>query len=161
LVAPKEPAEKTRNMYRFLVKAEPGKPAVLTVDEERTDRQQFAVTNLDNGTIAFYANAQVTTPKVKAALDEIIKRKEGIEQLAQKRQQLEQQVRGIDSDQARIRQNMHELDHTLKIYTDYVEKFSKQETQIETLHKQIDGLQNEENGARKGLDDYLLSLDLS
>ena len=56
---------------------------------------------------------------------------------------------------------MHELDHTLKIYTDYVEKFSKQETQIDALHKQIDGLQNEENGARKGLDDYLLSLDLS
>ncbi len=161
LVAPKEPAEKTRNMYRFLVKAEPGKPAVLSVDEERTDQQQFAVTNLDNGTIAFYANTQVTTPKVKAALDEIIKRKEAIEQLAQKRQQLEQQVRVIDSDQARIRQNMHELDHTLKIYADYVEKFSKQETQIETLHKQIDGLQNEENGARKSLDDYLLSLDLS
>ena len=96
LVAPKEPAEKTRNMYRFVVKAEPGKPAVLSVDEERTDQQQFAVTNLDNGTITFYANTKVTTPKVKAALDEIIKRKEAIEQLAQKRQQLEQQVRVID-----------------------------------------------------------------
>ena len=71
-------------------------------------------------------------------------------------------MRVIDSDQARIRQNMHELDHTLKIYTDYVEKFSKQEAQNRVpLHKQIDGLQNEENGSRKGLDDFLLSLDLS
>ena len=161
LVTPKEPAEKTRDMYRFMVKAEPGKPAVLSVEEERTDQQQWAVTNLDNGTIAFYANTQVTNPKVKAALDDVIKRKEAIEQLAQKRQQLEQQVRVIDQDQSRIRQNMHELDHTLKIYTDYVEKFGKQEAQIDSLHKQIEGLQSEENGARKSLDDYLLSLDLS
>jgi chromosome segregation ATPase len=148
-------------MYRFLVKAEPGKPAVLSVEEERTDQQQWAVTNLDNGTIAFYANTQVTTPKVKAALDDIIKRKEAIEQLARQRQQLEQQVRVIDQDQSRIRQNMHELDHTLKIYADYVDKFGKQEAQIESLHKQIESLQNEENGARKSLDDYLLGLDLS
>ena len=161
LISPKEPAEKTRDMYRFMLKAEPGKPAVLAVEEERTDQQQWALTNLDNGSIVFYANTQVTNPKVKAALVDVIKRKEAIEQLVQKRQQLEQQVRVIDSDQSRIRQNMHELDHTLKIYTDYVEKFSKQETQIDNLHKQIEGLQSEENGARKSLDDYLLSLDLS
>jgi hypothetical protein len=161
LVTPKEPAEKTRDMYRFLLKAEPGKPATLSVEEERTDQQQWAVTNLDNGTIAFYAGSQITTPKVKAALADIVKRKEAIEQLVQKRQQLEQQVRVIDQDQTRIRQNMHELDHTLKIYTDYVEKFGKQEAQIESLHKQIEALQNEENGSRKSLDDYLLSLDLS
>ena len=92
LVVPKEPAEKTRDIYRFLVKAEPGKPAELSVEEERTDQQQWAITNLDNGTIAFYSNSQVTTPKVKAALDEIVKRKEAIDQLTQKRQQLEQQA---------------------------------------------------------------------
>ncbi|HEX3997518.1 MAG TPA: hypothetical protein VHX65_03095 [Pirellulales bacterium] len=161
LIAPEKPTEKTRDLYRFSVNAEPGKPAVLSVEEERTDQQSWAVTNLDNGTILFYARSQATTPKVKDSLEEVIKRKEAIEQLAQKRQQLEQQVRVIDADQARIRQNMHELDHTLKIYSDYVEKFSKQESQIDALHKQIESLQNDENGARKSLDDYLLSLDLS
>ena len=161
LVTPEKPAEKTRDKYRFLVVAEPGKPSVLNVEEERTDVQQWAVTNLDNGTILFYARAKVTSPKVKEALDEVIKRKEAIEQLVQKRQQLEQQVRVIDQDQSRIRQNMHELDHTLKIYSDYVEKFSKQEAQIDGLHKEIQSLENEENAARKSLDDYLLGLDLS
>ena len=36
LVAPKEPSEKTRDLYRFAVTAEPGKPATLDVKEERT-----------------------------------------------------------------------------------------------------------------------------
>ena len=37
LVSPKEPAEKTRDKYRFAVDAKPGEPAKLVVDEERTE----------------------------------------------------------------------------------------------------------------------------
>ena len=162
MVAPKEPAEKTRDKYRFLVMAEPGKPAVLTVEEERTDSSNGPSRTSTTARSLFYASTQVTTPKVKdGARRGRSSGKQAIEQLVQKRQQLEQQVRVIDSDQSRIRQNMHELDHTLKIYTDYVEKFSKQEAQIDSLHKQIEALETEENAARKSLDDYLLSLDLS
>ena len=36
--------------------------------EERTDRQQVALTNLDDGTIQFYLSAKVVSDKVKAAL---------------------------------------------------------------------------------------------
>ena len=35
LMAPKEPTEKTRELYRFAVEAEPGKPAMLEVVEEQ------------------------------------------------------------------------------------------------------------------------------
>ena len=35
LVAPEKPTEKTRDLYRFAVKAEPGKPAKLDVNEEQ------------------------------------------------------------------------------------------------------------------------------
>ena len=37
---PKEPTEKTRDLYRFAVTAEPGKPATLVIEEERTVNQQ-------------------------------------------------------------------------------------------------------------------------
>ena len=43
LVKPKEPAEKTRDLYRFAVEAKPGEPAKLTVEQERIDRQQVAI----------------------------------------------------------------------------------------------------------------------
>ena len=41
LVAPKEPTEKTRDLYRFAVEAEPGKPAKLDVEEEQVVSQQI------------------------------------------------------------------------------------------------------------------------
>ena len=43
LVSPKEPAEKTRDKYRFQVQATPGEPAKLVVNEERTEPQQIAL----------------------------------------------------------------------------------------------------------------------
>ncbi len=51
LVSPQKPAEKTRDLYRFRVEAQPGKPAKLQVDEQRTERQQVALTNIDDGSI--------------------------------------------------------------------------------------------------------------
>jgi hypothetical protein len=161
LIEPKEPAEKTRDLYRFAVNASPGKPAALKVEEERADQQQVALSNIDDGTIMFYMNAPVVSPKVKEALGEAIKRRQAIQQLATKHQQLDQQVRENDAEQARIRQNMAQLDRGSDLYNRYVKKFAEQEDQVENLRKQTRAVQAEETAARKDLDDYLLQLDLS
>ena len=155
LVAPKEPSEKTRDMYRFGVKAEPGKAADLAVEEERTDQQQFALTNVDNNTIVFYMNTPVASPKVKEALAEVIRRKQAIDDLVTKRQNLERQVQIVDQEQSRIRQNMAQLDRTSDLYNRYVKKFGEQEDQVDSLRKQIQGVQVEETGARKSLNTFL------
>jgi exonuclease VII small subunit len=160
LVEPKQPAEKTRDQYRFAVKAEPGKPVTLSVEEDRTDHQQVALSNLDLGAIQYYVRASVVSSKVKDALAQVIKRRAAIDQLTAKRQQLEQQVHDIDTEQARIRQNMAQLDRGSDLYKRYVGKFAEQEDQIDTVRKQIRVLQAEEIDARKSLDDYLLGLDL-
>ena len=68
LVKPEKPAEKTRDLYRFAVEAKPGEPALLLVEEERTDSQQIALNNLDDGSIKFYLSAKVVSDKVKDAL---------------------------------------------------------------------------------------------
>ena len=161
LVEPKEPAEKTRDLYRFALTAEPGKPATFKVEEERADQQHVALSNVDDGTIIFYMNAPVVSTSVKEALAEVIKRRQAIQQLTVKRQQLEQQVHDIDAEQSRIRQNMAQLDRGSDLYNRYVKKFAEQEDQVESLRKQIHVLQADETDARKGLDDYLPGLDLS
>ncbi len=160
LVAPKEPAEKTRNLYRFAVAADPGKPALLTVEEERSENQQVALTNVDDGTIVYYMNTPQASPKVKAALAEVIKRKQAIAGIQAKRRQLESQVQAIDQEQSRIRQNMAQLDRNSDLYNRYVKKFGEQEDQMETLRKQIQGEEANEAAAHKSLDEYLESLDL-
>jgi hypothetical protein len=161
LVEPKEPAEKTRDQYRFAVNAKPGEPAVLAVQEERTEGQQIGLSNVDDNTIRLYQASVVTSDKVKAAMAEVIRQKAAIGQVVQKRQELERRILSINDDQSRIRQNMAQLDHASDIYKTYVKKFSDQEQEIEKLRGQIQELNGQENDLRKKLDDYLMGLDLS
>jgi hypothetical protein len=158
LVTPKEPSEKTRDRYRFAVNVEPKKTATLTVGEEQVISQSFALSNLDDGTIVFYSNQKEVSPAVKAALQEVVKRKQALEQVVGERQRLEKQIATITEEQNRIRQNMVQLDRTTDLYKRYVQKFETQETEVEKLRSQIQQLTTDEVKQRKSLDDYLLNL---
>jgi len=160
LVEPQQPAEKTRDRYRFAVEAEPGKPASLAVAEEQVVSQQVALTNLDDGMILFYSNAKVTSPAVKQALTDVIGRKREIERLAQERGRREQEIQAVTQEQERIRQNMAQLDRASDLYTRYVTKFAEQEDRVETLRKEIAALQDQEQQARRGLDEMLVKLEI-
>ena len=85
LVSPKEPAEKTRDKYRFVVDAKPGEPAKLVVDEQRTEPQMIALTNADENTITLYVRSDKVSEKVKTVLGNVIRQKQAIQDLAQKR----------------------------------------------------------------------------
>jgi hypothetical protein len=160
LVEPEQPAEKTRDRYRFAVEAEPGKPASLAVAEEQVVSQQVALTNLDDGMILFYSNAKVTSPAVKQALIDVIGRKREIERLAQERGRREQEIQAVTQEQERIRQNMAQLDRASDLYTRYVTKFAEQEDRVETLRKEIAAFQDQEQQARRGLDEMLTKLEI-
>jgi len=161
LVSPKEPAEKTRELYRFAVEAKPGEPVKLAVEEERIDRQQVAITNLDDNTIQMYLSSKVVSEKVKAALQEVVKQKMALQQVSAKRAQLEQQIKVVEEEQNRIRQNMDRLDRTSELYKRYVKKFTDQEDEVEKLRGQIRELVTQETQLRKALDEYILGLELS
>ena len=85
LVSPKEPAEKTRDKYRFEVEAKPGEPAKLVVNEQRSEPQQIALTNVDDNTIVFYIRADKSSDKVKAALQNVIRQKQAIQTVVSKK----------------------------------------------------------------------------
>jgi hypothetical protein len=160
LVSPKEPTEKTRDRYRFAVEARPGEPAKLLVSEERTDRQRTAMTNLDDRSITMLSSAKVVSEPVKKALAEVVRRKQQIEQLVAGREQLAQSIRDIEEDQARIRQNMAQLDRQTDVYRNYVKKLNNQESQVEQLRARIAALSADETNQRKSLDEFLLGRDL-
>ena len=160
LVAPEKPAEKTRDMYRFALSAEPDKPAKLTVAEEQTVSQEVAANNLDGGAIQLYLRSPVVSDAIKKALQEIVKRKSEIEQLTQRMQQDEQQIAAITQEQARIRENMAQLERNSELYNRYVKKFGSQEDEVEKLRAEIAKLQQQVNEKRQSLSEYLLGLDL-
>ena len=160
LTAPEKPAEKTRDKYRFSVNAEPGKPATLSAEEEQTISQQIVLSNLDDNAVVFYQNQKVVSPTVKAALAEVVKRKQALQKVSQDRQQLEQQIGAITTEQDRIRQNMGQLDRNTDLYKRYVQKFGTQEDSVEKMREQIRKLVTEENQQRQSLDDFLMNLDV-
>ena len=160
LVGPVKPVETTRDRHRFAVKAEPGKPVSLEVAEEQQIQQHLAVANVDDGTILVFTNARQTSPAVKEALGKVIGRKREIERLVQERAKREQEVAVVGQEQERIRQNMAQLERTSDLYTRYVQKFAAQEDRVETLRKEVAELQAKEQESRRGLDDFLQTLQL-
>ncbi len=160
LVKPKEPTEKTRDMYRFAVEAAPGVPAELTVEEERTARQRVALTNLDRDEVQLYMSAKVVGQRVKDALAEVVERRHDIQQVLAERKRCQQRIAAIEKDQSRIRQNMSRLDRTSEVYKRYVKKFSDQETEIEELRAKVAELTDKHSALKKSLDEYLMGLDL-
>lgn len=160
LIEPAKSDEKTRDLYRFAVQAEPGKPALLTVREEQTVYQSYAANNLDDGTVSFYISAQSVSPAVKKALGEIVSQKRRIEQLLNQQKGLQAELQTIDQEQARIRQNMQQLDRNSDLYARYVKKFSEQEDQVERLRKQVNELQADILAKKKDLDTFVLALEV-
>ncbi len=161
LLEPKEPTEKTRDLYRLAVTAEPGKPATLTIKEQRTANEQLGLSNLDDGTIQFYISAKVVSDKVKAALAEVIKRKAAHGKLIAKRGELERQVQIIFDEQNRIRQNMVQLPKDSDLFRRYVTKFNEQEDKIDQLREQIKTAIADETADRDALNKFLVELDLT
>jgi hypothetical protein len=160
LVEPQQATEKTRNQYRFAVASKAGEPTTFVVREERTVGQQITLSNVNEDQIRFYLSSTTVSDKTKAALADIFKRKQAIGELAGKRQQLEGQVQSIDKDQARIRQNMAQLDRTSDLYKRYVTMLSDQEERLAAYSKEIQSLVQQENTLRNSLNEYLMGLNL-
>jgi hypothetical protein len=160
LVEPKEPAEKTRKVYRFALTAEPGKPATLPIREEYATRQEVALTNWDDKTIAFYVAASEVSGEVKQALASLVKRKAEIAKLASKRSEQERQITVIKEEQARIRSNLSEITKGSDLARRYEAKLTKQEDEIEKLREQVSANVAQEATLKANLDAYLLDLDL-
>jgi len=161
LVSPKEPTEKTRSLNRFAIAVEPGKPASLETKEEWTQGEQVAVNSVDDGRIQYFLAAPQVSEDVKQALRDVVQRKAAIGSVVARRQEMERQIAVIGQEQERIRGNMAQLPRDADLFRRYVTTFTEQEDAIDGLRKQVTSTVEEEQKLRKGLDDYLLGLELT
>ena len=160
LVKPTTPTEKTRDIYRFAVEAKPGEPVKLAIEEERIGQQQLALTNIDDNAIRIYRSSKAVSNQVKEALAESAKRKHALWAVETRRRHLEGPIGEINQEQARIRQNMAQLDRNSDLYKRYVKELNDQEDQLAKLRSQISDLTGEQTQLRNSLDEYLTGLDV-
>ncbi len=160
LVEPSEPTERTRDLYRFAVKAGAGSGARLRVREEKQVQQTVRLIDSGSETIGYYVQAKQVSAKVRDALQKVIALRDRLDQTAVGRSRLEQRTKDITQEQGRIRENMAKLAQNSELYNRYVGKLNQQETEIENLRKEIDGMKILEDKQKREFSDYLLGLDL-
>jgi septal ring factor EnvC (AmiA/AmiB activator) len=160
LVSKEKPSEQARDVYRFEVKVPAGKTADLDVAEERDLVSTVQLTNTDDQTMRYFISQTVTSAKVKAALEKAVELRGIWAKTQQDLAQVQKQLKDITDDQARLRANIKELPSTSPVYKKYLDKFEKQEGEIEEMQATIKKLQDEEHKQRQGFENYLGSLDV-
>jgi hypothetical protein len=160
LVSLQKPSEQARDVYRFEVKVAAGKTGDVDVAEERDVVSTVQLTNSDDQTIRQFLTLPVTSEKVKAALQKAIELRTIWAKTQQDLGQVQKQLKDITDDQVRLRANMHELPQSSPIYKKYLEKFEKQEGEIEEMQATIKKLQDTEHKQRQEFDTYLGALDV-
>ncbi len=160
LVTPKEPTERTREVYRFEVSVDPDKTATLTVAEQQQLSETLQLTDAGPDVIALYVRAKQVSPKVKAALEKAAALRDALSKTIAEKNRREQRGNEIAQEQTRIRENMTRLSQSSELYTRYVKKLDAQESELETLRKDIERLKNDEARQQRELNDYLLGLEV-
>jgi hypothetical protein len=160
LVEPAKPSERTRDVYRFEVVAEPGKPVKQEVVEELPRVQQIVLTNCDDETVRFYIRASASSERVKNALQQALSLKAKVNAAVEDVQREEKALHVIEQDQQRMRANMQRLPPSSDVYKRYLRKFEDQETAIEKSQAEIVKRQQVVDQARKTYDDYIAGLEV-
>src|SRR3954447_2362138 len=158
LVETARPQETAADVYRFEVRVAAGKAAALTVTEEKDITQSVQLTNSGDDQLRWFISQPVVGAKVKKGLEQAIALRGAWSKTTRDIQELERQLRTITEDQARLRANLREMPRTAAAYKRYLDKFDKQETEIERLQADIKKLQGTEHGQRKEFEDFLGNL---
>jgi hypothetical protein len=160
LVGHDETVQRSRDVYRFEIKTEPGQSTKLDVVEEKTQVDQMALTNMDDDGVRFYLRSSALSQKGKDALEEALARRQKLAQTQQALQAEERALHDISDDQARMRANMERVPQTSEAYKRYLKKFDDQETEIEKRQSQIAKLRAAAEEERKSYQAFIAGLNV-
>ena len=161
LAEPKEPTERTRDMYRFSVSVDPGESATLRVKETLPIQESILLMDSGIDQIVYYQQAKEVSPKVKEALQRVVQLRGKLDDARAQRTRLDQRTAEITAEHGRIRENMQRLQQNSDLYNRYVKKLDQQETELEKLRKEIERLKNTEEQHRRELQNYVMNLDVA
>jgi hypothetical protein len=161
LVGGAKAVERSREYYRFEVKAAPHATTRLEVVEERPNVQQVMLSSCDDGTIRVYLRAGQSSKAVKATLKHLLDLKAKLAESERTLAAEQAALSGIVQDQERMRANIARVPKDSRAYQRYLKKFDDQETAIEKHHDRIARLQAAVERQRKALQDYVVKLDVN
>jgi hypothetical protein len=160
LVEPEKPAETTPDAYRFSLTAEPGEPKTLTVVEEGRTSEAMALDKLPPKRAEFFLESDQVDEKIKAALRELAARQAALQEARDEKAALEARLKEIFKNQERLRANLAVLGQETELYRSYVQKLSRQETEVEKLEQQIRELEEQIDVKQLELAEFIVDLEI-
>lgn len=158
LVDSPRPAEATEKVYRFEQVAPAGKSTKLTVKEENVLSQGYTLLAMDPGDVLGYSRQGEIPAKVREALGKAAELKQAAADTAAQMAARDGQVQAITDEQTRIRENIKTVERTSAYATRLLKKLDDQESQLEKLRAETDGLRTKLESQQAALAEYLNGL---
>ncbi|MFO0880159.1 MAG: DUF4139 domain-containing protein [Gemmataceae bacterium] len=150
-----KPTETTADLYRFEVKLPAGQTKPLTVQEERTLATTISLATQSDDQIRYLLTLPTASEGVKAGLRKAMELRSELEKTTRESAEQRKQLSIIEKDQERLRANLREMPTTAAAYKRYLEKFDKQETEIERYQADIKKLDGVSHQQKKTFDDFV------
>jgi hypothetical protein len=158
LVGDAKPVAGNAGLYRFPHKLPAGKIVEQVLTEQRSDTEGRPVRGLSDEDLRGYQANKAVSAKVRAALAEAAGRRARLALTQRQAEEFKKKLKAITDEQARLRANIDKVPKDSAAYKHYLDKFDKQETQIEKLQEQIAENEEREKAQVKEYDEYLKGL---
>jgi hypothetical protein len=107
-----KPSETTADWMRFRLTVEPKQTASLVVEEARPTRTSYSISNITSDQVALFTTQHSIDDTIRTALQEILKQKDAIADLNEKKTARDEETEKIFDDQQRLRENIKALKGT-------------------------------------------------
>jgi hypothetical protein len=159
LKVPAAAQERTRDHYRFQLSVPAGKTVVHDVVEEQSRVEDLAISDADETAVRLLITNDVAGPRVREGLKKALELRSKLGATRAESTALENRLKAFTEDQVRLRANLERMPKDSAAYKRYIEKFDKQETEVEKLQAQIAKTQENLHAAQKEFEDYVMNAD--
>jgi hypothetical protein len=157
LVAPSG-AEETAGAHRLTVALKAGEAQTVMAVLEMPVLETLRVADMADDQIAEVTDTHSVASEIKNAFAELARLRRLLAQRQTEEEQIKAKIATLQTDQARIRDNLERVDRDSGLHKRYVEKLNEQETQFETLQVTADKAAESSRAASAAIDAYIASL---
>jgi hypothetical protein len=157
LVAPSG-AEETAGAHRLTIALKAGETQTVTAMLETPELETLRISDMVDYQIAEVTDTRGVAAEIKGAFAELVRLRRTLALRQGEEEQIKAKIATLQTDQARIRDNLERVDRDSGLYKRYVEKLNEQETQFETLQASASKAAEASRAASAAVDTYIASL---
>jgi hypothetical protein len=158
-----KPEESTATLHRFRVNVAPGSTAELKVESYRPLDTSFALTNLNEHEVEVLGDQQRVSSSMREAFGRVLTKKNEITGLDTQIKTRRQEHDSINTDQARLRENMKALKGSAEekvLLQRYTRQLDQQEDRLASIQNELAELTKKKEQADHDLDQLIQSVTL-